>query len=59
MRLTFGSPRIAALRAVLLLGAAAAVAIALPTRQAQGQAHQHGSSSSTPAKKDPGQAATN
>jgi len=60
MRLTFGSPGIAALRAVLLLGAAAAVVIALPAPQAQGQAaHQHGSSTSAPAKKDPGQAATN
>jgi hypothetical protein len=48
MRLTSGSPAIAALRAVLLLGAAAAVAIALPAPQAQGQAHQHGTAKPAP-----------
>ncbi|HYK43094.1 MAG TPA: PCYCGC motif-containing (lipo)protein [Thermoanaerobaculia bacterium] len=62
-----GRSRVAALRAVLILGAAAATAIALPAGKAEppAQEHQHGASKpaarapSASAKKDASQAATN
>jgi hypothetical protein len=63
MHVKIGRSRIAALRAVLLLGAAAATAFAFPAEKAPAaQAHQHGATkppASAPAKKDPSQAATN
>ena len=63
MRLTRGRSRMAALRAVLVLGAAAATALALPAEKAQpAQTHQHGAAKSAapdPAKKSAAQAPTN